>query len=170
MATHEWSPAEVSAPRDIAAVVSIMQAANSEVTAAGFVRAPMLAFCRGAVLPPASKVIGSKHAAQGTVIKASGGCAAMSDAVATRGNLVQTYLLEREPQPFDESKRLFWFGAGTSISAAVEYLMHRSPSLAMPNLGGWTGQTVVGAVMTGTQSRNSDMFMLTCAHQIFAHV
>jgi len=90
-----------------------------------------------------------KAATPSRPIKAVGGCASMSPAGATAGTLLHTYNLN-QIRVFDESKRLFWLGTGVSISDTVHYLASRSPKLAMPNLGGWTGQTVVGAVTTGT--------------------
>ena len=74
---------------------------------------------------------------------------ASSSTAATAGTLLHTYHLN-QIRIFDEPKRLFWLGTGVSISDTVHFLAARSPKLAMPNLGGWTGQTVVGAVTTGT--------------------
>ena len=87
-----------------------------------------------------------------TPLKAVGGCASLSRAASTDGTLVHTFLLNRiTPYGDAQHSRLFWLETGVTIYDFVAYLRAWKPRrLAMPNLGGWTGQTVVGAVSTST--------------------
>ena len=122
MSTQYFTPAAVNAPRDLAGVVAAVNAARSS----------------------------------GRPLKAVGGCASMSSAATTDGTLVHTYLLNKiEGHGDPHQSRLFWLETGVTIYDFITYLSVERPKqgyrkLAMPNLGGWTGQTVVGAVSTST--------------------
>ena len=92
----------------------------------------------------------SEAKAEGIKVKAVGGCASMEAVATTHGVLIETYKLtsiEEEKRQIN-GKRAFWLGAGVTVSQAIEYL--REQNMALADNGGWTGQTIVGAVMTGT--------------------
>ena len=92
----------------------------------------------------------SEANSEGIKVKAVGGCASMEAVAVTHGVLIETYKLtsiEEEPKQID-GKRAFWIGAGVTVSQAIEYL--RGQDMALGDTGGWTGQTIVGGVSTGT--------------------
>ena len=92
----------------------------------------------------------SQAAAEGLKVKAVGGCASLEAVAVTQGVLIETYKLtaiSEEPRQVD-GKRVFWLGAGVTVSQAIEHF--RTQDLALNDNGGWTGQTLVGAVMTST--------------------
>lgn len=92
----------------------------------------------------------SEAKTEGIKVKAVGGCASLEAVATTHGVLIETYKLtsiEEEMRQIN-GKRAFWLGAGVTVSQAIEYL--REQNMALADNGGWTGQTIVGAVMTGT--------------------
>ena len=92
----------------------------------------------------------SEAKTEGIKVKAVGGCASLEAVATTHGVLIGTYKLtsiEEEMRQIN-GKRAFWLGAGVTVSQAIEYL--REQNMALADNGGWTGQTIVGAVMTGT--------------------
>ena len=92
----------------------------------------------------------SEAKTEGIKVKAVGGCASLEAVATTHGVLIETYKLtsiEEEMRRIN-GKRAFWLGAGVTVSQAIEYL--REQNMALADNGGWTGQTIVGAVMTGT--------------------
>jgi len=54
-----------------------------------------------------------------------------------------------------DGKRVFWLGAGVTVSQAIEYF--REENMALGDNGGWTGQTVVGALNTGTHGTDLNL-------------
>jgi FAD/FMN-containing dehydrogenase len=96
----------------------------------------------------------SEAKVEGIKVKAVGGCASLEAVATTHGVLIETYKLtsiEEEMRQIN-GKRAFWLGAGVTVSQAIEYL--REQNMALADNGGWTGQTIVGAVMTGTRERS----------------
>jgi len=92
-----------------------------------------------------------------TQVKAVGGCASLEAIAVTKGVLLETFKLtsiEEEPRQLD-GKRVFWLGAGVTVSQAIEYF--REENMALGDNGGWTGQTVVGALNTGTHGTDLDL-------------